>query len=209
MSKRIFLLDESRVEDRLSVCFAHVPDWKAKRLVRDVEAWTRARLRDVKQFCYVAYHKGEAAGFVEFLPLGFIRRFKMNPCRMHPNAMPSAEYRGAELSQIPYPNPTFSNDVFISCLWVEFSFTRRGIGTMLIERLLHDLKEGNILPDLETTGVQVYIEKRRPDWHPSIDWPAGGVGFYEKLGFVKIRNVKTSEMVGWMMRKTLESLSNF
>ena len=80
---------------------------------------------------------------------------------------------------------------------------------MLIERLLHDLKEGNILPGLETTGVQVYIEKRRPDWHPSIDWPAGGVGFYEKLGFVKIRNVKTSEMVGWMMRKTLESLSNF
>jgi ribosomal protein S18 acetylase RimI-like enzyme len=203
------LLDKARVKDRLSICFGHIPGWKSKRLVNDVKDWTLQRLKDIKQFCYVAYHEGEAAGFVEFLPLRFIQKFKMNPCRMHPSAMPSAEYKEAELSQIPYPNPIFSNDVFISCLWVDLSFTRRGIGTMLIERLLHDLKEGNILPNSKGTGVQVYIEKRRPDWHPSIDWPAGGVGFYEKLGFVKIRNVKTLKMTGWVMRKTLESPSNF
>lgn len=204
MSKRIFLLDEPRVEDRLSVCFGHVPNWRTKRLVKDVEAWTRSRLRDMKQFCYVAYLKGKPAGFLEFIPMKQIQKYKLNPCRLSPMAGKNVEYTGKTLVDLPYPNPIFNDDVFISCLWVGLSFTRRGIGTMLIERLLHDLREGNTLPDLKATGVQVYIEERRPDWHPSIDWPAGGVGFYEKLGFAKIRNVKTSKMTGCVMRKILK-----
>jgi ribosomal protein S18 acetylase RimI-like enzyme len=201
---KVELLDESRIEDRLSVCFGYLPDWKTKKLVEDVRTWCLRRLNDVKQFCYVAYEEGKVAGFVEFLPMKAFQEYEMNPCRMWPGAMPSAEYKGTKLSQIPYPTPVFGDDVFISCLWVEFSFTRRGIGTALIKRLVHDLKEGEILPNWKAEGIQVYIEKRRPDWHPSIDWPAGSVAFYEKMGFAKVRDVKTAEMTGYVMRRALK-----
>lgn len=68
-SLKVKLLDESRIENRLSVCFGYIPNWKTKKLVKDVRAWSLRRLSDVKQFCYVAYEEGKAAGFVEFLPM--------------------------------------------------------------------------------------------------------------------------------------------
>lgn len=162
-SLKVALLDESRIEDRLSVCFGHFSNWKTKKLVEEVRAWSLRRLRDIKQFCYVAYEEGKASGFIGFLPIPTIQKWEMNPYRMRPTAMPSAEYEETKFSQIPYPNPLFTNDVFISCLWVQLPFIRRGIGTALIKRLVHDLKEEKILPNLEVDGVQVYIEKRLPD----------------------------------------------
>lgn len=201
---KVVLLDESRIEDRLSVCFGHIPGWKTKKVVKDVRAWSLKRLKDVKQFCYVAYEKEKPAGLMEFLPVKAIQKYGLNPCRVSPMAGKEAEYKGKELVNLPYPNPTFNNDVFIACLWVKLSFTRRGIGRALIERLVHDSKEREILPNSKIKGIQVYIEKRRPDWHPSIDWPAGSVTFYEKMGFTQIRNVKTAGMVGCVMKKTLE-----
>lgn len=202
-SLKVVLLDESRIEDRLSVCFGHIPDWKTKEVVKDVRAWSLKRLNDVKQFCYVAYSEEKPAGFIEFLPIKAVQKHGLNPCRVAPMASKEAEYKGERIVNLPYPNPTFNNDVFIACLWVKLSFTRKGIGTVLTERLVHDLEEGEILPNLEIEGIQVYIENRRPDWHPSIDWPAGSVAFYEKMGFVKMKNAKTAGMVGCVMRKTL------
>lgn len=203
MLRKIFLLDESRIEDRLSVCFGHIPNWRTKKLVKDIKAWSLKRLKDIKQFCYNAYIEKEPAGFIEFLPMEAVQKYKLNPCRVSPIAGKEAEYKGKKLVILPYPNPTFNSDVFIACLWVKFSFTRRDVGRALIEKLVRNLKRGEILPHLKVEGIQVYIEKRRSDWHPSIDWPAGSVAFYEKMGFTKIKNVKTAEMVGCVMRKPL------
>ena len=189
---KVRLLDESRIEDRLSVCFGHIPNWKTKKVVEDLRTWSLKRLKDVKQFCYVAYEEGKGAGFIEFLPMKPVLKYGLNPCRVAPMAGKEAEYKGKKLVNLPYPDPSSNDDVFIACLWVKLSFTRRGIGRALIERLVHDLEEAKILPNLKVEGIQVYIEKRRPDWHPSIDWPAGSVAFYEKMGFTRIRNVKNS-----------------
>jgi len=204
MLKKIFLLDESRIEDRLSVCFGHIPDWKTKKVVEDLRSWSLERLKDVKQFCYVAYANKEPVGFIDFLSMKVLQKYGLNPCRMSPLAGKKAEYKGKKLVELPYPNPTFNNDVFIACLWMKLPFTRRGIDRGLVEKLFHDLKEGNILHDSKAEGLQVYIEKRRPDWHPSIDWPAGSVAFYEKMGFTKIRDMKTMKMTGCVMRKSVK-----
>jgi GNAT superfamily N-acetyltransferase len=198
------LLDEPRIEDRLFVCFAHVPNWKAKKLVKDVENWTRARLKDVEQFCYLAYMNGKPAGFLEFLPMEQVQKYRLNPCRLAPMAGKDVEYTGKTLVALPYPNPVFNRDVFIACLWVPFSFTRKGIGSGLIKRLIHDLQEENVLSSFNVKGLQVYIENRKPSWPPGIDWPAGSATFYEKMGFMKIMDVETSEMKGCVMRKALK-----
>jgi len=200
---KVKLLDESRIEDRLSVCFGHIPNWKTKKVVVDVRVWSLKRLKDVKQFCYIAYEKEKPAGFIEFLPMKTVQKYGLNPCRVAPMAGKEAEYKGKKLLNLPYPNPIFMDDVFIACLWVQLHFTHRGIGRALIERLFHDLKKREILPNLKIEGIQVYIAKRMPDWHPSIDWPAGSVAFYEKMGFTRIRNVKTAEGLGCVMRRTL------
>jgi len=199
--REIFLLDKSRVEDRLSICFGHLAGWSTNRVVEDVRAWSVQRLNDVEQFCYVAYEDGEPAGFIEFLPMKMVKKYGLNPCRVSPLAGKEAEYKGHKLTDVPYPKVTFANDAFIACLWVRLLFTRRGIGKALVEKLSHDLKERSVLTNLEIQGIQVYVEKRKRDWHPSIDWPAGSVSFYEKRGFTKLREVKTSKMTGYVMRR--------
>jgi GNAT superfamily N-acetyltransferase len=201
--KKVFLLDESRIEDRLFVCFGHIPNWKTKTVVEDVRAWTRKRLKDARQFCYVAYENEEPVGFIEFLPMKAIEKCGLNPCRMSPLAGKEAKYKGKELVDLPYPSPILRNDVFIACLWVKLPFVRRGIGRALAERVIHDIQKGRILSDSKVEGLQVYIEKRRRDWHPSIDWPAGSTTFYEKMGFTKIKDIKIARMTGCVMRKVL------
>jgi ribosomal protein S18 acetylase RimI-like enzyme len=201
--RRIFLLDGSRIEDRLSVCFGHLAEWRTKKVVEDVRTWSLQRLNDVKQFCYVAYEEEEPAGFIEFLPMKTIQKYGLNPCRISPLAGKEAEYKGHKLVELPYPAPVFNHDAFIACLWVRLSFTRRGIGKALIEKLSYDLKRRGVLPNFEIRGLQVYVEKRGRNWHPSIDWPAGSLSFYEKRGFSKLRDVKTSKMIGWVMRRII------
>lgn len=71
---------------------------------------------------------------------------------MYPETMPPAEYKGTKIDQIPYPNPSLTT----TCLFLVFgwgSFTRRGIGRALIKRLVHDLKERAILPNLKVEGI--------------------------------------------------------
>lgn len=200
---KVFLLDETRVEDRLSVCFGHFPNWKRKKVVKDLRAWILERLEDAPQFCYVAYENEEPAGFVEFLPMKDVQEYGLNPCRMSPLAGKYAEYKGKQLVNLPYPNPAFNDDVFIECLWVKLPFIRKGMGKALVKRLIHDIQEGKVLSTLKVEGIQVYIEKRRRGWHPSIDWPAGSVAFYGKMGFANTRDVRTAKMTGWVMRKLL------
>lgn len=197
-------MDESRIEDRLAVCFGHIPNWTTKKVVKDVGAWCLKRLQDVKQFCYVVYKNREPAGFIEFLPMKAVQKYGLNPCRVAPMAGKKAEYKGKKLVDLPYPNPAFKDDVFIACLWVKLPFTHSGIGKTLVEKLIHDIKDGGIFSNLKTEGLQVYVEKRRRDWHPSIDWPAGSVAFYEKMGFTKIRDLKVREMTGCVMRKRIK-----
>ena len=203
-SLEVKLLDSSSIEARLSICFSHIPEWKTKKVVEDTRMWILKRLEDLKRFCYVAYEKGKPAGFIEFLPMKAVQKYGLSPCRMSPGAAIRAEFKGMKLAQVPYPNPVFDDDVFISCLWVELLYTRKGIGRTLVRQLIHDLKKGNILSGEGIKGIQVYIEKRRPDWHPSIDWPAGGPIFYEKMGFKEVKNINTAKMTGRVMRRSIK-----
>ena len=106
---------------------------------------------------FMAYLDGGPAGLIEFLPV----------------------------NAVPYPAERPKDTMYILCAYVKKDSQKKGVGRELLSHLIRYLATTPVkcFDGRNTSAVEVYVPCPNPEWPANIQFPAGGIGFYEKFGF--------------------------